>query len=113
MREGEWDLFCDIGNRDAKDRLTALMQHFCACGDANLPEKAFYRISGASEPPLAYMFAFQAFGIEIRGRKALVGSKRTFFVVEVAGENPAPDRSSRTRRLQLELPLLTVLEGDR
>jgi hypothetical protein len=110
MRDREWVAFLALTNLNAKSQLTALALHFCARGEGNLPERAFYRISDTGTPNHLNLFAFQAFGIELRGRKAVVAGQKTFFVIELSDDNPSPTAAPQTRRRQLDLPLFTLIK---
>src|SRR6202007_5547 len=50
MRGRDWDQFCNLPD-PAKLRLTAVLEHFCTFGEANIPRSTFAWMTPATAGP--------------------------------------------------------------
>lgn len=97
MREVDWRQFCSLPNA-ANDRLTVVLDHFCAHGEGDLPRSAFSWMSAsASDPKDVRCGAFEARGVVIHGRRASSDARNIFFVTRITVDQP-PDVQPRRRK---------------
>jgi hypothetical protein len=118
MCESDWRIFCERISSAANERLTVVLEHFCAAGEDDLPGGSLRWMTPLpSDPPGVAMGAFEARGVVLHGRKAVSGGRDTFFVTQIVVDQPQPTRPSGRRRNSDErqgfLPLRQPGEGDK
>jgi hypothetical protein len=103
MCESEWKRFYQEVDRSAYARLTAILEFFCENGPDDLPKGAFrwfMRPSNDEQPDVVYG-AFEARGVVLQGRRAVMDSRERFFINSI-NEDP-PDIPNQDRRLRTKL----------
>ena len=116
MRGGDWKIFCALP-AVINSRLTAILEHFCDQGEADMPRSTFAWLArAASDPPGLLQGAFEAHGVVIYGRRAVHGSGNSFFVTNIVADLPPPGSSSKRRTKtdgrQGRLPFQSESEGE-
>ena len=99
MCEPDWSKFCGGITTDACLRLTAVLESFCADGEADLPPGCFHWFArGQDDPAGVDQGAFEARGVVLIGRRAVIDGKETFFVTKVVDDSTPPAHTRRKPR---------------
>jgi hypothetical protein len=116
MRGKDWKKFCALP-AITFSRLTAILEHFCDHGEADIPRATFsWFTRTAADPPGTLHGAFEARGVVLNGRRAPHVSGHCFYVTEISVDPTSAETSASKRvridRRQGRLPLYDEPKGE-
>lgn len=117
MCETEWTQFVEGICPAARNRLRAILEHFCDNGDENLPRGCFRWLPPTvAHSGVTTIGAFEARGVVLRGRAAQVDGRPVFFVQTIDVDPPSEPNTTKRRssrpqvdRRQEQLPFTPPL----
>lgn len=102
MCETEWVLFVQGIAAPARNRLRAILEHFCQHGEDDLPRGCFRWLSSSTQiPGAAVLGTFEAHGVVLRGRAARIDERAMFYVTAIdvdPSPEPSGQRPKRSRK---------------
>jgi hypothetical protein len=118
MCEDEWSVFQNQILPEANERLTVIFESFCEDGPTDLPESCFRWFAPShDDPPGVEIGAFEAKGVVLLGRRALINGRDAFFVTKLTVDpQPQPKRGrppKGTDYRQRDLPFEQTNPGGR
>jgi hypothetical protein len=99
MCETDWSKFRHGIASEANERLTVVLESFSEDGEAELPRGSFRWFARTSSDPVGVeMGAFEARGVVLQGRRAVIDGRDAFFVTNIVNDAPPPLPAKRKRR---------------
>lgn len=90
MSDADWGAFCALPDA-ANLRLARMFEHFCRCGDGNLPKACVRWMTPAANAAAGRnLGAFEAYGVIVQGRRVEQGAPGIFHVTEILTESFKP-----------------------
>jgi len=111
MCETDWGKFRYEIAPETNERLTAILESFSEDGEADLPRGSFRWFARAPHDPIGVeMGAFEARGVVLHGRRAVIDGRDAFFITGVVDDAPSPGPAKRKRRERDERQTLLPLD---
>lgn len=113
MSDKNWRIFRSGIAEKANERLTAILESFSEEGEVDLPRGCFrWFAPRAGDPNGVELGAFEAHGVVLSGRRAIIDRQNAFFITDIFIDKPSGDPPPRRRRSSDERQTLLPLGND-